>query len=165
MKFNGSEMNIIIYDKIRERFHRNGDIVRVEIQLTGDRLKEELGQGGRVNKLDFAACYASYRRILLGFKPASIPKADSIASLLATAEREGWQSNGIPAFDIYVAGRCERQVRRLRTEMAAVRSTVHQIDWAALLPADGPPEPVELSDPSGSSRPAQSTLCNTQNTQ
>ena len=145
--FKGSEVRISIYDKTRERLHRNGDIVRVDIQLKGDRLKEELGQGGRVTHLDFKTCYAAYRRIMLGFIPAAIPKADSIASLLAIGEREGWQANGIPAFDLYTAGLCERQVRRLRTDMAGMRATVHQIDWAALLPADGPPEPVELLDP------------------
>jgi len=60
----------------------------------------------------------------------------------ATSSNRGTSGNS--AFDIYTAGQSERNVRRIRTDMAALRATVHQIDWAALLPADGPPEPVEL---------------------
>jgi hypothetical protein len=142
----GSEMRIDIYDKTREQFKRNGDIVRVEVQLRGERLKEELGAGNRVTKLDFGDCYTAYRRIMLGFCPAAIPDVGTIGHFLAIGEREDWQAEGIPAFEIYTADLSDRQRRRLQKQMAAARPTVHQIDWAQLLPADGPPKPVDLDD-------------------
>jgi hypothetical protein len=143
----GSEMRISIYDKTLERFKRNGDVVRVEVQLRGDRLKEELGAKKRVTKLDFSDCYRAYRRILLGFCPPAIPEVGSIGNFLAIGEREGWQAAGIPAFDLYTADLGQRQRRRLQRQMAASRPTVHQIDWAQLLPADGPPDAVEPLPP------------------
>jgi len=105
-----------------------------------------LGNGERVTRLDFNQCYAAYRSVLLGFVPSPIPKISSIAEFLAVAEREGWESGGVPAFDIYSRGLSSRQVRRLQHDMAACRPTVHRIDWSVLLPADGPPPVVEVSD-------------------
>ena len=143
MAFKGSEMRIAIYDKVLEQSKLKGDVVRVEVQLRGGRLKEELGQGNRVVKLDFTACYEAYRRIMLGFVPSTIPKAGSIAEFLAIGEREGWESGGIPAFEIYTRGMCRRQVDRIRRDIAAFRPEHFKIDWSQLLPADGPPEVVE----------------------
>lgn len=145
--FAGSEMRISIYDKVRERFGRDGNIVRVEVQLRGGRLEEELGDGDRVTHLDFAACYQAYRRILLGFQPSTIPVVSSIGRLLALGEREGWQSGGVPCFDLYTAGLCKRQVHRIRKEIASLRPELFSLDWEQLLPADGPPPVIEITDP------------------
>jgi hypothetical protein len=142
--FKGAEMRITMYDKIRERHHRDGDIVRVEVQLHGERLKEELGRGDRVTALNFDACYEAYRRTLLGFVPPAIPAVGNIAQFLAIGEQDGWQHEGVPAFDVYTAGMSERNMRRLRQDMARLIPSVHGIDWRQLLPADGPPAPVEI---------------------
>ena len=137
MAFKGSEMRIAIYDKSLEQFKRNGDVVRVEVQLKGRMLKELLGGGDRVIKLDFDTCYRAYRGILLGFVPSPITKVSGIAEFLAIGEREGWSSNGIPAFELYTRGMCRRQVDRIRRGMAACRPELFKIDWSQLLPADG----------------------------
>lgn len=142
--FKGSEMRITIYDKLREITGKNGDVTRVEIRLGGRRLKEELGAGELVTSLNFNTCYQAYRRILMGFQPVSIPEASGIAQLLAVSERERWTSNGVSAFDIYASGLCERQIRRLRSAMANLRPEVHSFDWSTLLPAEGPPPPVDI---------------------
>jgi len=146
MAFNGSELRIAIYDKMLERHKRNGDVVRVEVQLKGRVLKELLGNGDRVTRLDFQACYRAYRGILLGFQPSPITEVGSIAQFLALGEREGWQADGVPAFDLYTKGLCAKQISRLKRDMAACRAEVFKIDWSKLLPADGPPAVVEVDE-------------------
>ena len=146
MAFKGSEMRISMYDKTREQTKHNGDVVRVEVQLKGRVLKELLGGGERVTRLDFNTCYQAYRSILLGFDPSPIPDASNIARLLAIGELEHWHSNGISQFEIYTRDMSERNVRRLQHDMASFRPAVHQIDWSELLPADGPPPAVEVEE-------------------
>jgi len=146
MAFKGSEMRIALYDKVLEQSHVNGDVVRVEVQLKGRILKELLGGGDQVIKLDFATCYRAYRDILLGFVPSGISKVSGIAEFLAIGERDGWSSNGIPAFDLYTRGMCRRQVNRIRGDMASCRPEVFKIDWSQLLPADAPPAVVETKE-------------------
>ncbi len=134
MAWKGSEMRVNIYDKTLERHKYSGDIVRVEIQLKGRRLQEELGHGARVTKLDFNTCYSAYRRILLGFVPSPITRVSSIAQFLAIGEREGWNSGGVSAFDLYARGLGSRQVRRLqRATWPPVARSVFNIDWSQLL--------------------------------
>jgi hypothetical protein len=144
LAFPGSEVRISFYDKLREQCGRDGNILRVEIQLRGRRLMQELGNGERVETLDFDVCYQAYRRIMLGFQPPALPRVSRIVELLALGEREGWTAGGSSPVEIYAASMSPGGVRRLRKEMASIRPSVHQIDWAELLPADGPPPPVEL---------------------
>ena len=98
----------------------------------------------RVTKLDFNTCYQAYRRILLGFIPSPVTNVSTVAEFLSIAEREGWQSGGVPAFDLYTRELSPRQIRRIQKDMASCRPAVHKIDWSELLPADGPPTPIEL---------------------
>jgi hypothetical protein len=142
-------MRISLYDKTREQLGHNGNVVRVEVQLKGKLLKELLGNGERVTKLDIATCYQAYRSILLGFVPSPVAKVGTIAELLAIGERERWSSSGVPAFNIYTHNRSPRQVIRIRRDMAAYRPSVFNIDWTQLLPADGPPMPVEVAGVKG----------------
>ena len=144
----GKEMRISIYDKTRERFKYDGDVVRIEIKLSGDRLKQFLGQGEKVTSLNFDACYDAYRDIMRGFQPAAMPIVKSRASFLAIAERADWNFNGVSAFELYTAGMSSRQIFRLRKDMQGLCPSVFEIDWSELLPADEPPPPVELFPPS-----------------
>ena len=80
-------------------FRRNGNILRVEVELHGRRLMEELGGNERVTSLDFNSCYQAFRRLMLGFEPPPVPKASGIATLLATGLREGWAAGGVPFFE------------------------------------------------------------------
>ena len=136
MAFKGSEMRMAFYDKRLQQFKKKGDVVRVEVQLKGAILMELLGNGNRVTKLDFTACYQAYRKVLMGFVPSPITKVASIGEFLAVGEREGWYANGIPAFDFYIRSHSARQVSRLRKEMAAYRPSVFNIDWSQLLPPE-----------------------------
>lgn len=146
MAFTGSELRIAMYDKTLERHKQNGDVVRVEVQLRGRVLKELLGNGDRVTRLDLNTCYQAYRGIMLGFQPSPITEVSSIAQFLALGEREGWQAGGIPAFDLYAKNLCPKQVFRLKRDMAACRAEVFKLDWSQLLPADGPPAVVEVGE-------------------
>ena len=142
--FNGSELRVIIYDKFRERFKRNGNVVRVEVGLRGQVLRDQLGDGDEVTHLDFNTCYRAFRQILTAFEPSPVPQVTKIAHLLAIGEKEGWESDGMTAFELYTANESDRTVRRLKRQMAQLRPAIHQIDWLQLLPADGPPPVVEL---------------------
>jgi hypothetical protein len=110
---------------------------------------EELGNGSRVTRLIFGDCYKAFRQIMLGFVPNLVETVRGIAHFLAVGDREGWQANGVSAFDIYTATISPRQLSRLKKEMAAHRPSVHKIDWVQLLPVDGPPPVVELDNLEG----------------
>ena len=144
--WHGSEMRVSMYDKVLEQTGKAGDVVRVEVQLRGKRLKKELAEDdGRVTSLDFDTCYRAYRRILLGFSPASLPKAGSMAQMLALAERHDWTANGVSAFDLWAREKSAKQISRVRKQMATLRPEVHQIDWEALLPVNSLPSVVEAN--------------------
>jgi hypothetical protein len=139
----GAEMRVSMYDKVLEQTRKPGDVVRVEVQLRGTRLKNALGDGEKVPGLDLALCYSAYREILLGFAPATLPKIGSVAELLALAERHNWTADGVRAFDLWAHQKSARQVARVRQQMAALRPEIHQIDWAALLPSESLPPIVD----------------------
>ena len=141
----GSKMRVRMYDKVLEQTGKPGDIVRVEVQLRGKPLKDELAGGAdRVQELDFWDCYAAYRRILLGFCLPPLPRVPKIAKLLALGAKHGWNADGVPAFELWTLGKSPRQISRLRRELATLRPTVHHIDWAKMLPADQLPPIVEM---------------------
>jgi hypothetical protein len=144
--FKGSEVKIRMYDKLREMFKnkRNGNVLRVEVELHGDRLKEELGGGEQVTSLNFDQCYQAFRHVMIGFEPPPVPNAGGIAEVLATGMREGWTAGGVPFFEWYTRNMSVRNISRLRRQIEALRPTFYQIDWSKLLPADGPPPPVEV---------------------
>jgi hypothetical protein len=144
--FKGSEVKIRMYDKIRKMFRRNGNILRVEVELHGRRLMEELGGNERVTSLDFNSCYQAFRRLMLGFEPPPVPKASGIATLLATGLREGWADGGVPFFEWYTREMSPRHISRLRRDVERLRPTFYDINWAKLLPVDGPPPPIEIED-------------------
>jgi hypothetical protein len=140
----GSNMRVSMYDKAREQTGKPGDVVRVEVQLRGQRLKTALGDGEKVTGLDLDLCYQAYRQILLGFTPPALPLIGTVAELLALGERHHWTAHGVPAFDLWARGKSARQVSRVRQQMAALRPEVHEIDWEALLPARSLPPIVDV---------------------
>jgi hypothetical protein len=146
LRIQGSEMKILIYDKSFEALKRKGKIVRVEVQLRSGILKQLLGNGKPVTRLDFIQCYYAYRQILLGLAPSPISNVSKIGEFLAIANREGWAINGVSAADTYLNSCSTRHKRRVQRYMATCRPSVHQIDWSQLLPPDGPPKAVDLED-------------------
>ena len=146
--FRGAEVKIRLYDKSAEMFKRDGNILRVEVELHGGRLREELGGGNPVTSLNFDQCYQAFRRVMLGFQLSPIPRKGGIAEFLAAGMREGWTAGGVPCFELYTQGMSSKNTSRLRRQIEALRPAFYQINWAELLPADGPPPPVEIIAPS-----------------
>ncbi len=141
----GSLISVKIYDKCREQFKRPGNVTRIEFQLHGKVLNQLLGDGfGKVTQLDFNQAYQAYRELTLGFCPADVPQGGSIAELLAIGEAAGWSHNGQSQFDIYTTGMNAEYKRTLQRQVAALRPKYFKLDWAALMPVDGPPAPVDL---------------------
>lgn len=141
----GSGRSVCMYDKCLEMLKVPGEIMRVEVRLRDNVLAKLFGQRA-VRSLNFDTCYELYRNTLLGFCPSSVPKVSAISEFLALAEREGWKSDGVSAFEIYTQRLSKKQRRRIQKQMAQTRSSVFNFDWADLLPVRYPPAPVEVSD-------------------
>jgi hypothetical protein len=134
-----------MYDKQMELTGIAGDVVRVEIQLRGKRLKNELAdEDGQVTDLDFDRCYEVYRKILLDFKPAPLADVKGIDELLAIAQREGFKYRGVPLLDLWARGKNPRYVRAKKAAIARMVLRLSGIDWSQLLPEDCYPPVVEL---------------------
>ncbi|HOW64854.1 MAG TPA: hypothetical protein PK256_06170 [Verrucomicrobiota bacterium] len=142
----GSSRSVVIYDKLLEMTRNQpGDVVRAEVRLRGCALKRMFGPEP-IRQLSFDRCYEAYRNTMLGFCPNKVPRPSNFAESLAVAQREGWQSGGVSAFDIFCGHLGQRQRRRLQKQMAQIRGETFGFDWADLLPEGHPPAPVEITD-------------------
>ena len=144
--FQGQQLRVRFYDKRLKQSGQAGDVIRVEVQLRGDRLREAFSgfEWRKLTTLSLWRCYEVYREIMCGFCPNPLPRVSTMAEILALADREGWTSNSIPLFDIVTARQSKRNVSRLRKQMALLRPAIHEIHWETLLPHDGLPPLVEL---------------------
>lgn len=147
--FQGQQLRVRFYDKRLKQHGQPGGVVRVEVQLFGNRLREAFSgfEWRKLTSLSFWRCYEVYREIMCGFCPNPLPRVSTMAEILALADREGWTSSGIPLFDIVTAQQSKRNVSRLRKQMALLRPAIHEINWETLLPKDELPPLVELSEP------------------
>jgi hypothetical protein len=145
LMWRGSNLSVCMYDKTLEMLKQPGKIVRVEARLQTRALKKYLGPDRQAG-LDFHECYNAYRNILLGFCPSSVPKFSGLAEYLAIGNRQKWAANGLSAFEIYALELGDRQKRRLQKQISQARKHVFQFDWPHLLPPDGPPKAVEITD-------------------
>ncbi|MEY2428874.1 MAG: hypothetical protein QOJ40_1759 [Verrucomicrobiota bacterium] len=145
MYWRGSNLKIRIYDKGKELKLKRRDAVRVEVELHGRLLKELLGDGSHLRTLDFDRAYQAYREIMLGFCPADVPRVSDLVELLATGEAFDWSANGVSVFELWKHGKNPEHIHRVQKHIAALRPRFFNLDWAKLLPADGPPEPVEIA--------------------
>lgn len=116
-------------------------ILRVEIEFTGQRLKQLLGKGQPVRFLDFAHCYQTFRKILLEFAPQTkefVPIREMDEAVF-WAEFKGLQvltqllspSSGISA-------PTRTKLRRNYPRWLAQRTT-YKVDWHWMLPPQFPP--------------------------
>lgn len=115
--------------------------LRVEIQFTGQRLKNLLGKGQLLRSLDFARCYQTFRKILLEFAPQAkefVPIREKDEAIFL-AEFNGLQvltqllspSSGISA-------PTRRDLRKNYPRWLAQR-TPYKVDWHWMLPPHFPP--------------------------
>jgi hypothetical protein len=142
----GSGLYIRMYDKALKETRQPGDIVRIEFELHNQLLQKLLGNGAPFKKLDFNKAYAAYRELMLGFCPSNVPTISDIADLLAMAEAEKWSYQGLPLFDLWSQGKNAEHVRRVQKQIASLRPQYFNINWAEILPVDGPPEAVGLDN-------------------
>lgn len=135
------------YDKGRQLASLRGErettsnILRVEIQLRREPLKQLLGGGRFPELLDFDACYRVFRSELLAFSPPSeawsAPQSKEQA--LAAMDAEYPEIDGMTPsqfFTRHMTGPTRR--RWLRGSSAAHVRRVG-FDWAEILPEDRPP--------------------------
>lgn len=167
-----TDQRVTIYSKraqLRERERRQGrrldlppgpNVARVEAQLRGKRLVRWLGDPGSdaVTSLDIDRAYRALRQIMIDLRgrPVSDLNPRSQADLMTRLALEApdifqWRLSGLSAD------------RRKKTR-AAVRKrtpahTESQLDWATLLPEDGPPGFVEIFLP-GATPPCPELLEN-----
>lgn len=145
ISWRGCNFAILMYDKSLEQNKRSGDVVRVEVQLRGKRLRDCFGiEDGQLTELDFDECYSVYRKILLGFEPAALPQAEGRVAELAMGAIAGWKFNGVSHFDIWARGKNPRVVRSMRAKIGKLVLEDSNIKWSELLPEAGPPPPVEV---------------------
>jgi hypothetical protein len=116
--FPGVGMHIRIYDKRKEVYRRPGDVVRVECQMRGSKLKEfgltsfeESFLGG------FSRLWAIFKDIILKFNPETLTEIGRIADLLALLEAQGVKIGSQTAFEVWSAGKHRSTVSRMQAMM------------------------------------------------
>ena len=98
--FQGSDFAIKIYDPVAKRLHRkkrpaHGKLLvtfpRVEIEIRKNRLKNLLGKGQLLQKLELQECYSVYRDLLLEFATQTepVPKISGKDDAIYLAESKG----------------------------------------------------------------------------
>jgi hypothetical protein len=149
----GSGLLIRMYDKLQEMTGKSGDVVRVEVQLRGNRLRQQMAdETGQVTELNFDRCYQIYRDLIVsGFKPAPLSEIRGLDDFLAAAVRNGWNEDGLPAFDMWARGKNPRYVQAKRSMIAKIVLRTSSIDWNQLLPEDEYPPLVEMEADGGGS--------------
>lgn len=137
--WSGKYLKVRMYDKTREQTRKQGEIIRLEFQLQGEKLRKTFnGNHTPVAALDFGQCYKIYRNFALNFAPSRLPKITTIGELLAIGEVAKWHYSGQSAFQIYTRELCSKRINQLRKEIAAKRVEHFEIDWPSLLPESGP---------------------------
>lgn len=143
MFWQGHDIRIRVYDKIRQMTGRAGDVLRVEVQLRGRWLKKYLAHDvGQVEVLRFADCYRAYREILLGLTTPKPPAISSLANMFALAALDGFKAKDSAPFELWAVGKSKEHVRRMNRQMAAVWR--NHFNFSALLPVGEPPPSIEV---------------------
>lgn len=135
LAWKGSQVTIRMYDKLLEQTKKTGDVVRVEVQLRGKKLRQVLANDAPVAKLDFVTCYIRYKSIVQKFQPQSVPDVRDPIDLLAYAQTE----HGVNLWHHWKAHYKNPQSRnRVRREYLARKLRYSEIDWDDVLPARRP---------------------------
>lgn len=131
LEWQGSQTKILMYDKSLEQTGRPGNVVRVEIQLKGGKLRKVLGRGVDLTSLTFRKCYHEYRSIILRFSPKPIPLVSDAIDLIAFAR----QVHGIDLWQHWQRNYTSRQsLNRARRQLLLRKVDYSSIDWLKMLP-------------------------------
>lgn len=146
LAWNGSQVTIRMYDKLLEQTKNTGNVIRVEVQLRGKKLRQVLANDAPVTKLDFATCYTRYRSIVQKFQPQPAPDVRDSIDLLAYAQAE----HGLNLWNHWKAHYKNPQSKnRVRREYLARKLQYSEIDWEDALPAQWPFWKAETNPASG----------------
>jgi len=147
IRWKGSEMNILIYDKFEEiRDHNRShklpksakDVVRIEVQLTGSKLERLLGKGRTVRKLRIEVCYEALRQVLSPFRRTYNLQASRFLQACCLAISEHWKVGSQDAIDVLLAGYTPAGRAKMRRELHKQTLDAYLIDWQKELPPKMP---------------------------
>jgi hypothetical protein len=141
VRWEGNQLVIHMYDKTLPKTPTAQQIVRVEIQLRGKRLKKFMANGRPVKGLNLTDCYRVFRSILLKFRPKPVPQIKSKDEALCYAEKKR-----VPVFRLLAnSGLSNKQIGRLRNIFTTYFFREFKVDWQKLLPQAKLP-PVHNAD-------------------
>jgi hypothetical protein len=135
LEWRGSKLKIKMYDKLLEQTKRPGNVIRLEVELRGKRMKSLLANGAQVTSLNFGTCYLTYRSIVQKFSTKLVPKITDTIDLLAFVQQK-YSMNLWPHWKRHYKNPQSRN--RARKEFLARKLHYFQIDWAKLLPPNRP---------------------------
>ncbi len=133
-----------MYDKTLERENRNGDISRIEIQLSNAPLRRYLANGrDQVAELDFNLCYRAYRDLMITFAPSvEVDAPRDIYEAIAILEEEAAENGTTSPMDLILQCLNTRTASDWRRKVTAAQLRREQFQWETVLPESGPPEAV-----------------------
>lgn len=142
---------IIMYDKGREMTRRHmkneglpSNLLRVEIQLQKNPLKNELGGGDYPTELIFSECYQAFRRMMLKFAPPmEIVEPSDIYSAVAAMEQSGSTFYGQTALELIMSNMPDRTAREWKRKVSQANLQTLQFHWSEKLPEEGPPQLID----------------------
>ena len=129
----GTGMSISAYDKVLKETGKRGHVMRVEVRLTKEKLKRELGKGVYPMGLDLAECYRCFREKILRFVPKPVLRLTKKTDFYALAAQEKWAINGVPVIDLLLDELDQTVARRIRRAIAGHQLTAYRIFWRRLL--------------------------------
>lgn len=135
----GKERMLRMYDKLQEagKLREPSDVTRLELETRGQAMDRDLGpRVYHLKALTFDGCYSSYRAHILKLQPSSLPAAAGWVEFLAMLQRAGVRIDGVPIFDVWARTKGKSTIRRVRSQIAAVRPAYWAWDWSLALPAD-----------------------------
>jgi hypothetical protein len=117
---------------------RKRKIIRVELEMRYDRLRDRLNSGNDVTQIDLKKAYDVYRSCLLKLQPSTVPRLTDTNSIIIHLEREG-----IDVLSFVGRKRCGRTIADLRKQLAGPRLKEFEVDWNQLLPTKPYPRKAE----------------------
>jgi hypothetical protein len=112
IRWKGSNVCLQLYDKSAQVNGRQGDVMRVELQLRSRKLKSLVGKGEPVTLLRFKVLYRVFRRTLWKLQPLKVPKLPKMVHVLAFAERR------VPIVDFWAIGKSADRVAKQESRSA-----------------------------------------------
>jgi hypothetical protein len=135
LEWRGSGLKILMYDKLLQQAGRNGNVIRVEVQFRGVRLRKLLGNSQTVTNLRFRRCYSTFRRIIKKFSPKLLPVISKPVDLIAFAAAR----HNVDLWPHWEKTYKNRQsLNRARNQFRASKLRYFRVRWSKLLPPSHP---------------------------